>query len=199
MLTDQEVARYLGPPIDSRDAVAAHIRTIRERHKADGFGLLAVVLREDGRVIGRSGFLVWDSRTLDRELAMTLRPPPEPGSARREANHEPQKHNEEEGGTRGKHGFPRESERRPAFGRASEAEKEGFEPSRQGFSPPNALAGRRLQPLGHFSGRGQVSAPLFRVTGKSPFRGMPECAVRSMLKGPAPPSYPPASASPVCG
>src|SRR5207302_5308778 len=34
-----------------------------------------------------------------------------------------------------------------------EAEKEGFEPSRQGFSPPNALAGRRLQPLGHFSGR----------------------------------------------
>src|SRR5919201_6774220 len=85
MLTDQEVARYLGPPIDSRDAVAAHIRTIRERHKADGFGLLAVVLREDGRVIGRSGFLVWDSRTLDRELAMTLRPPPEPGSARREA------------------------------------------------------------------------------------------------------------------
>jgi hypothetical protein len=42
-------------------------------------------------------------------------------------------------------------------GQKSEAEKEGFEPSRQGFSPPNALAGRRLQPLGHFSGRGQDS------------------------------------------
>src|SRR5690242_4387933 len=36
-------------------------------------------------------------------------------------------------------------------GGRNEAEKEGFEPSRQGFSPPNALAGRRLQPLGHFS------------------------------------------------
>ena len=36
----------------------------------------------------------------------------------------------------------------------NEAEKEGFEPSRQGFSPPNALAGRRLQPLGHFSATG---------------------------------------------
>jgi RimJ/RimL family protein N-acetyltransferase len=63
MSTDREVTRYLGPPIDSRDAVAAHIRTILERHEVDGFGLLAVVRKEDGRVIGRSGFLVWDRRT----------------------------------------------------------------------------------------------------------------------------------------
>src|SRR5439155_17140092 len=28
-----------------------------------------------------------------------------------------------------------------------------------GISPPNALAGRRLQPLGHFSGGGIVPAP----------------------------------------
>lgn len=62
MLADTEVARYLGPPFDSRDAVAAHIRTIRERHEADGFGLLSVVRKEDSRVIGRSGFLVWDRR-----------------------------------------------------------------------------------------------------------------------------------------
>ena len=39
----------------------------------------------------------------------------------------------------------------PGAGAAVRTEKEGFEPSRQGFSPPNALAGRRLQPLGHFS------------------------------------------------
>jgi RimJ/RimL family protein N-acetyltransferase len=63
MLTDREVTRYLGPPIDSRDAVSAHIRTTRERHEADGLGLLAVVRKEDGRVIGRSGFLAWDTRT----------------------------------------------------------------------------------------------------------------------------------------
>ena len=30
------------------------------------------------------------------------------------------------------------------------SEKEGFEPSRQ-ITPPNTLAGCRLQPLGHFS------------------------------------------------
>jgi len=63
MLTDEEVARYLGPPFDSRAAVAAHVRTVRERHGADGFGLLAVVRREDRLVIGRSGFLVWDTGT----------------------------------------------------------------------------------------------------------------------------------------
>ncbi len=63
MLADPETARYLGPPIDSREAVAAHIRTVQDRHSADGFGLLAVVRRTDGRVIGRSGFLVWDRRT----------------------------------------------------------------------------------------------------------------------------------------
>ena len=62
-LSDPQVARYLGPPIESRDAVAAHIWTVRERHEADGFGLLAVVRKEDGRLIGRSGFLVWDRRT----------------------------------------------------------------------------------------------------------------------------------------
>lgn len=63
VLGDAEVARYLGPPIDSRAAVAAHIRTALERHQADGFGLLAVVRNDDSRVIGRAGFLVWDRRT----------------------------------------------------------------------------------------------------------------------------------------
>jgi RimJ/RimL family protein N-acetyltransferase len=63
MLTDLEVARYLGPPFASRAEVAAHIRTVRERHEADGFGPLAVVRKDDGAVIGRSGFLVWDTRS----------------------------------------------------------------------------------------------------------------------------------------
>jgi RimJ/RimL family protein N-acetyltransferase len=62
MLTDPEVARYLGPPFASRVEVADHIRMTRERHRADGFGLLAVVRKDDGAVIGRSGFLVWDTR-----------------------------------------------------------------------------------------------------------------------------------------
>jgi hypothetical protein len=57
--------------------------------------------------------------------------------------------------------FPRESERRRS--RVREAEKEGFEPSRQGFSPPNALAGRRLQPLGHFSWSAQDSGAFSEI------------------------------------
>jgi RimJ/RimL family protein N-acetyltransferase len=63
MLTDPEVSRYLGPPVDSRAAVLRHIRIARERHGSDGFGLLAVVRKEDEHVIGRSGFLVWNRRT----------------------------------------------------------------------------------------------------------------------------------------
>jgi RimJ/RimL family protein N-acetyltransferase len=54
MLADPEVARYLGPPMDSRKAVEAHVERVRERHEADGFGLLAVVHKTDGRVIGRA-------------------------------------------------------------------------------------------------------------------------------------------------
>jgi len=63
MLADPEVARYLGPPLDSRARVAAHIRAIRDTHETQGFGGLAVVRKEDGRVVGRAGFMVWDART----------------------------------------------------------------------------------------------------------------------------------------
>jgi RimJ/RimL family protein N-acetyltransferase len=62
-LTDPAVARYLGPPLRDRDAVVAHVEKVLERHEEDGFGLLAVERKADGRVIGRSGFLVWDRRT----------------------------------------------------------------------------------------------------------------------------------------
>src|SRR4051812_36660636 len=71
-----------------------------------------------------------------------------------------------------------------------EAEKEGFEPSRQGLTPPNALAGRRLQPLGHFSGRAKGTAPLFLLRSKSPFGGMAGKVTRGMLKKPAPLEFP---------
>jgi RimJ/RimL family protein N-acetyltransferase len=47
----------------SREQVINYIREIRERHAADGFGILAAVRKEDGRVIGRAGMLVWDDRT----------------------------------------------------------------------------------------------------------------------------------------
>jgi RimJ/RimL family protein N-acetyltransferase len=63
MLTDPAVGRFLGPPLADRQAVEAHLARVLERHEADGFGLLAVERKADARVIGRSGFLVWDRRS----------------------------------------------------------------------------------------------------------------------------------------
>src|ERR671934_1005794 len=88
-----------------------------------------------------------------------------------------------------------------SYGRGdrNEAEKEGFEPSRQGFSPPNALAGRRLQPLGHFSGPAQDTArsgrPLRR---ECPFGGRRRWVTASTMTSAGSPLSP-ASALPVCG
>src|SRR5207237_1322824 len=61
MLGDPEVTRFLMR--STRREVAKHIQIVRERHAVDGFGLLAVVRKEDDRVIGRAGLLVWDTRT----------------------------------------------------------------------------------------------------------------------------------------
>jgi RimJ/RimL family protein N-acetyltransferase len=62
MLGDPVVARYLGPPLEDRPAVAAQIRTAVDCHEMDGFGMLTMERTHDHRVIGRSGFLVWDRR-----------------------------------------------------------------------------------------------------------------------------------------
>jgi RimJ/RimL family protein N-acetyltransferase len=56
-----EVTRFLGAR--SRHEIIEHIRIVRERHAVDGFGLLAVERKEDAKVIGRAGLLVWDERT----------------------------------------------------------------------------------------------------------------------------------------
>jgi RimJ/RimL family protein N-acetyltransferase len=61
MYAQPAVERWLSPR--SRDQVAEYIRENRERHAVDGFGILAAVRKEDGRVIGRAGMLVWDDRT----------------------------------------------------------------------------------------------------------------------------------------
>jgi RimJ/RimL family protein N-acetyltransferase len=55
-----DVTRFLGER--SRADLVEHIRIARDRHAADGFGLLAVVRKEDDRVVGRAGLLVWDDR-----------------------------------------------------------------------------------------------------------------------------------------
>jgi RimJ/RimL family protein N-acetyltransferase len=58
---DPEVTKHVGRR--TRDEVVWWIERVRERHATDGFGQLVVERIEDGRVIGRAGHLVWDTRT----------------------------------------------------------------------------------------------------------------------------------------
>ena len=58
-----------------------------------------------------------------------------------------------------------------------------------GIHPHNALAGRRLQPLGHFSGAGMVpqTGGCSGLRGSSPFRGFARRLVGSTIVVPVPP------------
>jgi len=64
VITDPEVMRYIGAgtPVKREDAAPA-IARFRRWWQADGFGVFAVVRREDGRFIGRAGLLAWDPTT----------------------------------------------------------------------------------------------------------------------------------------
>jgi RimJ/RimL family protein N-acetyltransferase len=59
---DPEAVRYLG---DARTATLAEVEESiafwRGRWEVNGLGLCAIERREDGRVLGRAGFLVWDT------------------------------------------------------------------------------------------------------------------------------------------
>ena len=62
---DPEVTRYLGAGRTlNRDESEQSLRRMLRSYEVDGFGQLAVERREDGELIGRSGFLVWDAETL---------------------------------------------------------------------------------------------------------------------------------------
>jgi [ribosomal protein S5]-alanine N-acetyltransferase len=62
---DPDVMRYLGvgktlTPEETEQSVRRMLRG----WEVDGFGQLAVVRKDDGSVVGRCGFLVWDAETL---------------------------------------------------------------------------------------------------------------------------------------
>jgi [ribosomal protein S5]-alanine N-acetyltransferase len=62
---DPEVMRYLGAGRTlSRDETEQSLRRMFRSFDVDGFGQLAVERREDGELIGRCGFLVWDAEAL---------------------------------------------------------------------------------------------------------------------------------------
>jgi hypothetical protein len=62
---DPEVMRYLGAgrPLN-RDETQASFRRMLRSFELDGFGQLAVERMEDGELVGRCGFLVWNAETL---------------------------------------------------------------------------------------------------------------------------------------
>jgi RimJ/RimL family protein N-acetyltransferase len=61
---DPEVMQFIGQG-ETRDLEATResIKRALARWKADGFGLFVVERKEDKRVLGRTGFLVWNSET----------------------------------------------------------------------------------------------------------------------------------------
>lgn len=62
---DPEVMRYLGVGRTlSRDETEQSLGRMLRSFDVDGFGQLAVERTEDGELIGRCGFLVWDAETL---------------------------------------------------------------------------------------------------------------------------------------
>jgi RimJ/RimL family protein N-acetyltransferase len=61
LLSDAEVMRYIGGPLDA-DNAARQLDGIIGRFAVDRLGPLAVELREDERLLGRVGFWIWDRR-----------------------------------------------------------------------------------------------------------------------------------------
>ena len=62
-VSDPEVMRWIGGETGGRDVAAAAVERWLTCWDADGIGHFAIERKEDGRVLGRVGFLVWDRRT----------------------------------------------------------------------------------------------------------------------------------------
>jgi RimJ/RimL family protein N-acetyltransferase len=60
-LADPEVMRFLGGETVPRDEVASVLGRWLGRWQANGVGPFAIERRDDGRVIGRAGIIVWDT------------------------------------------------------------------------------------------------------------------------------------------
>jgi RimJ/RimL family protein N-acetyltransferase len=61
---DPEVMEFIGDGATrSLDETREAIRRSTARWKSDGFGTFSIERKEDGKVLGRTGFLVWNSET----------------------------------------------------------------------------------------------------------------------------------------
>jgi RimJ/RimL family protein N-acetyltransferase len=60
MWSDPEVVRYLGGNVAGATETAAGIERMQQHWERHGIGLFTVVRKEDQRIVGRTGFLLWD-------------------------------------------------------------------------------------------------------------------------------------------
>jgi RimJ/RimL family protein N-acetyltransferase len=58
-MADPEVVRFIGGTTLTRDETADRLAAYRARFEQDGFGIFALVRRDDGVIVGRCGLLVW--------------------------------------------------------------------------------------------------------------------------------------------
>jgi RimJ/RimL family protein N-acetyltransferase len=58
-MADPEVVRFIGGATLTRDETAERLAAYRARFERDGFGIFALVRRDDGVIVGRCGLLVW--------------------------------------------------------------------------------------------------------------------------------------------
>ena len=61
LVSDPDVMRFLGGETVPRAAVPAVVEKWLARWDANGFGPFAIERRDDGRFLGRVGFILWDT------------------------------------------------------------------------------------------------------------------------------------------
>jgi RimJ/RimL family protein N-acetyltransferase len=59
-MADPEVMRFIGGETLERDEVEIRLGLMRERFERDGFGHFVLTRKDDGRIVGRAGLLVWN-------------------------------------------------------------------------------------------------------------------------------------------
>jgi len=74
-LGDPEVVRYLSGVTRSLDETREIVDLMLRHWARYGSGLFTIERREDGAVLGRAGFLVWDPRTWEHGLRAELEGP----------------------------------------------------------------------------------------------------------------------------
>jgi RimJ/RimL family protein N-acetyltransferase len=77
MSSDPEVVRWLGSGVGTREQTAARLERFVAHWDRYDIGLCTVVRKEDERVIGRVGFLLWDTSRWAHSLSEELREPME--------------------------------------------------------------------------------------------------------------------------